>query len=914
MPKEGVPMIATADEREYALNFFRENGFIRKKCKECGTYFWTLNPELDTCQDAPCVEYFFHKIPVRRPLSVGEARETFLKFFEKKGHEIIPPRPVVARWREDLYLTIASIVVFQPHVTSGIVPPPANPLVISQPCIRLEDIDNVGLTMGRHLTLFEMGGHHAFNEREGRKIYWKDETVAYSFEFFTREIGIPPELLVYKESWWTGGGNAGPSFEVTVGGLEPATLVFMQYKTTNGGLERIPLEIVDTGYGIERIAWLTRKTPTAFMAIYGSLVDEFRKKLNLDKPTEDFLWASFRRAGLLDPSNRMSISLFIESIARESGLSTNDAKKVLENEVKLYTLLDHSKTISYMLADGIVPSNQGEGYLARLVIRRALKTLYLIDPSLSIVDFIEKQIQFWSADYPRLKENMLYILKVVEIEEERFKQLIREKLSKSIEIASSSPTFETFEKIYKESGIPPDIIVSEAGKRGISLPLPFDFYSKIARSSSSTSLGKKSDAESIPEWVADLPPTELLFHKDPYLRKTKARVLRVNGREIVLDKTIFYPTGGGQASDTGKITADGRSFRVTGAQKFGNIVVHRLENTVSIEEGKEVELEIDWERRFANMRHHTATHILLGTMKKILGSHVWQAGAEKTPEKGRLDITHYELPSEETVRLIEKEANRIIEERMPVNTYVLDRNEAERKYGFSIYQGGVPLQREIRIVEIPGLDVEACFGTHLSNTSEVGGIKITSVSKLQDGIVRFEYVAGTRLVDYAGELLSTMEDVASMFNVKTFQLKERSRVIASELSEYKELISSYRKLVGKLIEKALDNNFRSFGGARLVIFEVLVRDSEGLSEILKEIVDKIPEAAIVLISEGKNIEISLGKIASQELDAGRIAELLKQQYGGRGGGRREHAFIKVDQPVKVDEIWKVLENGLNPRK
>ncbi|MEM3491161.1 MAG: alanine--tRNA ligase-related protein, partial [Fervidicoccaceae archaeon] len=161
MPKEGVPMIATADEREYALNFFRENGFIRKKCKECGTYFWTLNPELDTCQDAPCVEYFFHKIPVRRPLSVGEARETFLKFFEKKGHEIIPPRPVVARWREDLYLTIASIVVFQPHVTSGIVPPPANPLVISQPCIRLEDIDNVGLTMGRHLTLFEMGGHHA---------------------------------------------------------------------------------------------------------------------------------------------------------------------------------------------------------------------------------------------------------------------------------------------------------------------------------------------------------------------------------------------------------------------------------------------------------------------------------------------------------------------------------------------------------------------------------------------------------------------------------------------------------------------------------------------------------------------------------------------------------------------------------
>ncbi|MGC8557051.1 MAG: alanine--tRNA ligase-related protein, partial [Fervidicoccus sp.] len=253
---------------EYLLNFFKENGFVRKRCKKCGEYFWTLNTEFDTCQDAPCVEYFFDSIPVKRPLSVREARQTFLTFFEKRGHKILDPRPVVARWREDLYLTIASIVLFQPHVTSGLVPPPANPLVVSQPCIRLEDIDNVGLTMGRHLTLFEMGGHHAFNERNGKFIYWKDETVRYSFEFFTKEIGIPPELLVFKESWWEGGGNAGPSFEVTVGGLEPATLVFMQYKKNGNNLEPIPLQIVDTGYGIERIAWFTQKTPTAFHAIY----------------------------------------------------------------------------------------------------------------------------------------------------------------------------------------------------------------------------------------------------------------------------------------------------------------------------------------------------------------------------------------------------------------------------------------------------------------------------------------------------------------------------------------------------------------------------------------------------------------------------------------------------------------------
>jgi len=219
-------------QKECDLKFFKNNGFIRKKCSSCNAYFWTLNNDTQLCGDRPCVEFSFIGKPIgKKPLSLSEVRNSFLLFFEKNKHSIISyPEtgqrcPVIARWRTDIYLTIASIADFQPHVTSGDVPPPANPLVISQPCIRLNDLEEVGLS-GRHLTIFEMMGHHAFNKNTD-EIYFKEETLKFCDEYFTKHIGIPRELINYKEQLWDGGGNAGPCLEVLVGGLEIATLVFM---------------------------------------------------------------------------------------------------------------------------------------------------------------------------------------------------------------------------------------------------------------------------------------------------------------------------------------------------------------------------------------------------------------------------------------------------------------------------------------------------------------------------------------------------------------------------------------------------------------------------------------------------------------------------------------------------------------
>ncbi|MCD6572005.1 MAG: alanine--tRNA ligase, partial [Thermoplasmata archaeon] len=213
-------------EKELNLEFFKEKGYVRKKCSNCKEYFWTLDKDAKLCGDQPCVSYTFIKNPpTKKRFNISQMREAFLSFFEKNGHVRLNRYPVVARWREDIYLTIASIADFQPHVTSGEVKPPANPLVISQPSIRLNDLEEIGVS-GRHLTIFEMMGHHAFNSKD-EKIYWTEETTRYCHDFLTKALGIPEKKINYKEQTWYGGGNAGPCFEVLVDGLEVATLVFM---------------------------------------------------------------------------------------------------------------------------------------------------------------------------------------------------------------------------------------------------------------------------------------------------------------------------------------------------------------------------------------------------------------------------------------------------------------------------------------------------------------------------------------------------------------------------------------------------------------------------------------------------------------------------------------------------------------
>ena len=265
--------------RRIPLEYFKTQGLTRKVCKSCGSAFWTRDTTRELCGDAPCEPYNFIGNPVFKTHTLDSMREAYLSFFEKQGHTRIERYPVVARWRDDIYLTIASIADFQPFVTGGIVPPPANPLTISQPCIRLNDLDSVGRS-GRHLTTFEMMAHHAFNT-PSEEIYWKDRTVELCDQFIA-SIGGDINKVTYKEHPWIGGGNAGPSVEVLIGGLEIATLVFMSLgreKTPGTGIDLngemyypMKLRIVDTGYGLERLVWASKGSPTIYDAVFPEMV------------------------------------------------------------------------------------------------------------------------------------------------------------------------------------------------------------------------------------------------------------------------------------------------------------------------------------------------------------------------------------------------------------------------------------------------------------------------------------------------------------------------------------------------------------------------------------------------------------------------------------------------------------------
>ncbi len=909
------------DPREYRLRFFEETGFMRKKCRVCGTYFWTLDPGKDVCEDVPCVPYRFHKIPRRvGRLSVSEVRERFIRFFERNGHTPVKPRPVVARWREDLYLTIASIVVFQPFVTSGLVPPPANPLVISQPCIRLEDIDNVGITFGRHLTSFEMAAHHAFNYPD-RQVYWKDRTVELAYRFFTEELGIPPEELVFKESWWEGGGNAGPSFEVTVGGLELATLVFMQYEVVDGEYRPIPLRIVDTGYGVERIAWFTQpEAPTAFDAIFGELVDEYRKMLGVEKPPRMLLEKGLVHAGQLDPEDPESIERFYNALSAETGLSSEEVRGILARQTAVYGLLDHSKTLALMLGDGIVPSNAGEGYLARLVVRRAMRLLRRLGSDARLADLVELQIRFWSRDFPQLAEHRDYILDAVGYEEERYRQtlsrgavLVGKLLRRKKNIGLNDLV-----TLYESHGLPPELVAEEAARKGVHVEVPPNFYSIVASRHKAPAILRKRDTPGLPrdivEWASKLPETRRLFHEDPYMRRFKARVLGVKQGYVVLDQTAFYPRGGGQDADTGYLITDGRRIRVADTVKAGRVVLHRVDDPVPEGlAGAIVEGEIDWKRRYILMRHHTATHVILGAARRVLGDHVWQAGAEKTLEKARLDITHHRPLTREQVRMIERLANNIVLERRRVSASMMERNKAEETHGFRLYQGGVPPDPVIRVVEIEDWDVQACFGTHLTNTGEIGAIKIIGVDRIQDGVIRLEYVAGTRVAEEFSSMEEQVEKAARLIEASSKNLYERLGKLLDEAERDRRLVSMYRKAwiqasINEIREKSV-----SVDSLRFYAWLPGVEDGEAVREVLRRITEEAPRMVVLASYRlgGRTIvEVAAGSEAvKQGFDASRLLSQLLARLGGRGGGRKSHATgsSNAEPDTVVREAWRLME-------
>ncbi|MEM2600863.1 MAG: alanine--tRNA ligase [Candidatus Hadarchaeales archaeon] len=892
----------------YRVELFREKGFERRKCEGCGRWFWTLHPERKTCGDTPCDEYSFIGKPLtKRRLSLKEAERIFLKFFERRGHKIIKRYPVVARWREDIFLTIASIANFQPWVTSGQVPPPANPLVVSQPSIRLNDIDNVGRS-GRHLTLFHMGGHHAFNSKKER-IYWNDRTVELCHEFFTRELGIREEDLNYVEDFWEGGGNAGEDFEVNAGGLELATLVFMRYGVVNGEYRKLPLQIVDTGYGLERIAWVSQGSTSVYEAIFGPLLRRLEREAGIERPPEELLELHSKIAGLIDVESGRDLALLREKVAERSGVNREKLDRWMTPLEALYAIADHLRCLAFMLGDGITPSNAREGYLARLVLRRTLRLLREAGLKLPLSELMVMELEFLSQ--PELEEKREYILRVVELEEKRYldaitrgRRLVERTLS-SLE-TPSLPQEKLFE-FYDSHGLPPEVVKEVGEEMGVKVEVPEDFYIKVAERHAS---GKKEGGERREE--KRLPRTRLLFYEDPYLKEFKAKVVWSEGKEVVLDRTAFYPEGGGQEGDSGFLEGKGEKVEVVKVEKVGEAVVHHLTSN-PFKKGDRVLGRVDWERRSSLMRHHSATHVLLEAAKRVLGDHVWQHGAQKSPDKSRLDITHFKRLEPEEVVEIERKANEVILANLPIRARFMDRNEAEKRYGFVLYQGGVVPGKKLRVVEVVGWNTQACAGTHCSSTGEIGMLKILRTERIQDGVERLEFAVGKAALEEIRKREEERTRLASLLEVQEEGLEKAVVKLVEERKLLYKEVEALRKKLASLTSPLLRERGTKIGGF-LVIREEM--PGMGVDEMIKlaEEMSRDPYTVIVLGSSNRvaSLVVAAGQKAVEKgVNCGEIASVAAKALGGGGGGRKN--FGQGGGP-RVEGLGEALETAFQNLK
>ncbi|MDD3791853.1 MAG: alanine--tRNA ligase, partial [Candidatus Bathyarchaeota archaeon] len=657
----------------YTLPFFKEEGFVRKLCPKCGEYYWTQNEKQDTCGESgsdECGCYsFLANPPTTKKFSLPEMREAFLSFFEKNGHKRVKPYPVVARWRKDIYLTHASIIDFQPYVTEGIAPPPANPLVISQPCIRLTDISNTGPTFGRHLTIFEMGGAHAFNYPD-KNVYWKDDTVRFHQRFATEVLGIPSEEIIYKEGVWVGGGNAGPDVECIVRGLEVGTLVFMQYKVIGDEFVELPIRTVDTGYGLDRFTWISQGVPSLFQAIYGDLLKEVYSMAGITNVDNAFLKQVAKYSGLVSVDKRANRLVARKRVSELTGIDLETLDKVLIPIENAWAVTDHTKTLSFILSEGVVPSNIQEGYLARLLFRRVYRLMRSLNMNPDMLyDIIDMQVNYWSNDFPHIKEMHKEIVEMLKVEEEKFEDTLKrgegiiKRIATDLKTKSESNLSNSkLAELYDSHGLPPEIVKQVAEKENIQVEVPENFYALVANRHMQTCKPveeESSSEEELVEIAEQITPTEQLYYKDAYMQEFDGTVKKViDGKYVVLDRTCFYPEGGGQPADQGWLITNDSKHEVINVQKIGKVIVHEVKGGILLKEGIVIHGIIDWNKRYSLMKAHTVTHLINGAARRVLGEHVWQSGTQKGLETSRLDISHYRRLSQEEIHQIEILANK----------------------------------------------------------------------------------------------------------------------------------------------------------------------------------------------------------------------------------------------------------------
>ncbi len=866
MDKNQILKEFSADpDRYYKVKLFEEQGFIRKACTKCGRFFWTLDANRTLCPDDGTDTYsFIGDPPTTKRFDYTQAWKQVEEFFVKNNHTSVSRYPVVCRWRDDLYFTIASVVDFQRVMGSKVVFEfPANPLVVPQTCLRFNDLENVGVT-GRHFSSFCMIGQHSIPENGG---YWKDECVDLDFRLLTQQFGIKKEEVVFVEDVWSGGGSFGSSLEYFVRGLELGNAVFTEFQGELGQHTTLDQKIIDMGAGLERFAWITNGTPTAYDCCFGPVNQILFEKIGIDSNSEmlkKYFTEIAKEIDHFDDLNQVR-----RLAVKNAGITDDQLKKIITPLEGMYLIADHLRTLIFAIADGALPSNVGGGYNLRMMLRRINGTINRLNLKLDIDELIDAHIDYLKDTYPELDEKREDVKTILKLESSRYEESKIHMKKKAEKIREKgAPSVDELITLYESDGITPEYLKEIDAITEI----PSQFYTKLS------DLHQSEKKKAITELsLKELPETEMLFYKDDPM-EFEAKVIKVLVDQVVLDKTSFYARGGGQEPDLGTIAG----FNVVNVDKHANIIVHKLEGGVP-KEGETVQCKVDETRRANITKNHTSTHIINTSSRGVLGSWIWQHSAFKDHDHARLDITHHSSLTDEQVKQIEDAANQMIKENYPVNIDYYDRGTAEQKYGFRIYQGGVVPVKSVRIVSIEDKDIEACGGTHVKRTGDIELIKITKTKRIQDGVVRIEFVSGSTAFQYVKD-----------------QEEESKRQAADDIAKE------------KLEKQREENKEKSREQIPILLEKILAGQSGELDEITiknkicftsspnyddyfhqnfgKKLVAKDGTAAFCGIFEaGPTIRVMIFAGEQSGVNAGNIAKEISSILGGSGGGDAKFA-------------------------
>jgi alanyl-tRNA synthetase len=952
--KKEFKKIASKDPDSYfPTKELKQLGYMRKLCS-CGTYFWTTHKDREVCGDPACSGGF--KVVIDNPspikLSYIDVWKKIVEVLEPKGYKPIKRYPCVARWNPTTEFTIASISAFQPYVITGEVEPPAKKLIIPQFCLRFNDIENVGLT-GSHCCGFVMIGQHTFVSPEE----WDQGQLFMDMhDFIHKGVGLAKEEITIHEDSWAGGGSFGCSLEFFSRGVELFNQVYTMFEQTPEGPRELKLKVLDMGLGQERVAWFSQGTPNMYEAIFPYVLKKLREITKIDLDLDLYNKFSQYSAYLnIDEVDNMEAAW--QRVAKELNVPVKDLKKNILPMTGLYSIAEHARSLLFGINDGKLPSNVGGGYNLRVIFRRAISFIDKFNWNINIAD-----VCYWHAEelkelFPEVSDHLNEIREILEVEKEKF-YATKKKAKKILEkvLEKGKITTETLIELYDSNGISPDMVKETAKKINIKIKVPDDFYSLVVerheKSEQIHATGKDIELN-----LTGIPETKSLYYYDYTITSNEAKVLKILDNMVILDQSVAYPTSGGQLHDIG--TIDGQPF--SDVFKQGNHIIHVLDEKPRFKEGDTVKVKVDSKWRTQLAQHHTATHIVNAAAREVLGSHVNQAGAKKTLKSSHLDITHHEQISQENLSLIEKRANEIVNKGIDLYLDFVPRSEAEKKYGMTIYQGGAVPGKYVRIVEVPSVDVEACGGTHLNNTSEAGEIKITKSQKIQDGIVRLTFTAGKateklkernkkllnelktilqvdsdKIVGRVKELLEKWKNVnkalkSGKVNREDLELNSTEIFEGDYISEISKILNIKKEKISNKVQKLMDewndikskldqtnperiqkfiDNAESYHNRKIIFGSFYDLGNKDIQNISSNVVKMDDDYNTIFFNENDSGTLVTGMLGPNEVKYGKLnmGDLITgtvNELGGSGGGRREYGsgFVanKIASRDKIEE-------------